>query len=256
MRRRRGEGEEIFEANVWPAVTDSVLLIASVFIVLSVVTMVFFVARLRGGPKDGDGKDTPLLCVSYVINNSVLFPTNGTWFRQPAAAERSIRGVLNDVPSEIERLKRYAASQNWDASGYFIVIEASGHADYRPYIVDTPYAGSDGNWALSTNRADSFIYMIQQILAHDDALRQKLGVHLDTTSPYHEAPFGSTILRASGYSSQAPSVAYTENLNGLSPFEKQARETKICDLNRRVEIRVYAQPAEVIRTRSRGPVTP
>jgi flagellar motor protein MotB len=235
------------ESNIWPAMTDSIMLIASVFIVLSVVTMVFFVSRARGGPRSGQGAKNSVLCQGYVMRGSQYFASGSARFRSEPALRGEVREILEHMTGVIDGLKTYADEQGWHGD-YFVVIEASGYADYRPLLTEQPYPISDGNWKLTSDRANALVYLIENVLQKDPSLKARLGFRADPR--YHEAQPGSTVLRAAGYSSQVPALSYATTIAAESnPLARRALEDDLCDQNRRVEIRAFAQRAYQVRER-------
>lgn len=219
----RGGDERRHDVNVWPAVTDTMLLMASIFIVLSVVTMVSVVSKVSPNWGKGTGGDE-LLSLTYHIQDGILFQSGKAALRP--AAPGVLRGLLQLVPDSLPSLRRYAERQNWKS--WYVVLEASGHTDADP-LRSALFPGGDGNWDLSTSRANAVIQTVERIVASDGSLRERLGIQ--TTGRFGEAAPGSTVLRAAGYSSHLP------------------QESNDKDANRRVEIRVYAEPEEVLRAR-------
>lgn len=224
MRRLQNEDEH-YAPNVWPAITDTVLLMASIFIVLSVVSMASMAKKLHDykEPKSGDSQ---VACRVVQIPGDSLFDKGQSEFRS-AAARSEIKSVLLDLPEHIESIRSYAESQGW--KDYYVIVEAGGHADDDPYLDE---GGRDKNWALSSSRAISVVLLMQQVLKSDASLRKKLGVALG------EAPPGSTVLRAAGYSYHLPLKSYSST--------KGSARVAVRSENRRVEIRLFAQPVGMV----------
>lgn len=226
MKRFGPAEDDHYAANVWPAVTDTILLMASIFIVLSVVTMANM-ARKFYDYKDPSKGSSQTLCVVWPLSGDRLFKT-GDYVLM--AGKDDIANILEKkLPPQIEKIRDYARSQKWGE--YYIVLEASGHADNVPYMKD----GVDQNWYLSAARANSVIHFIENRLKNNPALASKLSVAKGDGLP---AP-GSTILRAVGYSSYIPRTDF----RGRSGPDLLRAQTQ----NRRVEIRLFAQPVGTIR---------
>ena len=218
--------------NVWPAVTDAILLIGSIFIVLSVIMLVTLAVKTL--PKVGDVNGEAMLSLTYKIPAGIVFPSGSA---NPLPASQAVLDdILNDVPNRLPKIHSYARAQGW--TDYYVILEAAGHTDSDP-STSTFFPGGDGNWDLSSARANAIVHVLEGRLRANPALTQGLGVAIDLST--QQAPNMSTILRASGYSSHVPARPY----EGLSQTALQDAK----DFNRRVEIRLYAEPASILRTR-------
>lgn len=222
--------------NVWPAVTDAILLIGSIFIVLSVIMLVTLATKTL--PKSGEVNGEAMLSLTYKIPAGIVF-TSGS--ATPLPASRAVLDdILKDVPNRLGKIHAYARSQGW--SGYYVILEAAGHTD-SDQAPSALFPGGDGNWDLSSARANAVIHVVEDRLRANPALMQSLGVAINPET--QQAPNTSTILRASGYGSHLPARPY----EGLSDTSLQDAK----DFNRRVEIRLYAEPASLLRTHYDSP---
>lgn len=226
---------EVLEANVWPAVTDTMILMASIFIVLSVVAMASMARKLDDQLGEGKQRGETVKCVRYSIKEGMLFGDGQRDLRDAAKARKVVSEILRDIPDKevLGKLREFAKRQKDWKGQFYVIIEVAGHADYIPMRGNR--AGEDGNWSLSTDRANEVVHVIEQILKSDRSLRDSLGVKQNST--YNYAQSGSTVVRAAGYSSHLPSVLYKTG------SDKERRE------NRRVEIRVFVQPDYVVQLR-------
>lgn len=225
MSRRGWQKDDHYEANVWPAVTDSILLMASIFIVLSVVTMLTLANKLHDYEQQKAGHEGTL-CTTYAIDEKFLFDLGKSELVNPTASNALLKGVLTDMGKSRPEIIR-KAKEEW-GDRFYIVLEVAGHAD------DTGPASV--NWNLSTARAATVIMAIQGILKGDRDIRDALQVDDDAL-----AQNGKTILRAAGYSYHVPYIPVV----GLSKDQKKEARKR----NRRVEIRLFAQPVELVHRR-------
>lgn len=231
MRAFRAAEDDHYAPNVWPAITDTVLLMASIFIVLSVVSMTTLARKFYDYEKPSDG-ESQVACRVVQIPGDALFQT-GQYTLKSAAAKTEIQNVLGDLPEHIQAIKDYAETQGWQ--DYYVILEAGGHADDDPYVDG---AGNDENWRLSTARAITVVQEIESNLRRDPALRVRLGV----VGGSGEATPGSTVLRAAGYSYHLPFKTFAK-------VKGQARAVAR-NQNRRVEIRLFAQPVAMVHLNS------
>lgn len=234
MARLRNPDGGYYEANIWPAVTDTILLMASIFIVLSVVSMVSLVRKYADYDIPGKENDR-LQMVSYSIPSSMLFTTGHFELKDEKRCMAQVRSILTYMAEhDVQRFQKDAKERRWP-DGYFIVIEAAGHTDDVALGSSLAHQG-DGNWDLSAQRAARVVHVMEKALAQDRDLRKKLGI---AELSHGEATPGSTVLRVSGYSSHLPSTRYSAPKLTLS---------KIRDRNRRVEIRIFAQESGQVTT--------
>jgi flagellar motor protein MotB len=200
---------------------------ASIFIVLSVVSMTTLARKFYDYEKPSDG-ESQVACRVVQIPGDALFQTS-QYTLKSAGAKKEIRDVLADLPEHIQAIKDYAQAQGWE--DYYVILEAGGHADDDPYLDGS---GNDENWRLSTARAITVIQEIERNLRADSSLRAKLGV----VGGSGEATPGSTVLRAAGYSYHLP-------FKSFSKAKGRARADARSE-NRRVEIRLFAQPVAMV----------
>ena len=225
MSRRGWQKDDHYEANVWPAVTDSILLMASIFIVLSVVTMLTMANKLHDYEQQEAGHEGTL-CTTYAIDEKFLFELGKSELVNPKASTSLLKGVLTDMGQSRPEIIR-KAKEEW-GDQFYMVLEVAGHAD------DTGAASV--NWNLSTARAATVIMAIQGILKRDPTIKGALQVDDDAL-----AQKGKTVLRAVGYSYHVPYIP----IAGLDANNKNAARKR----NRRVEIRLFAQPIELVHRR-------
>lgn len=234
-RRRTWTDDEGSGANVWPAVTDSILLLASIFIILSVSAIVLYTQRtdpqrsLLADENAGAGQK-PLLATTYPIDEGFLFRP-GESVVSSRTARQDIADILRQMTGDIPRI-RGSASRAWRE--YFVVIEVAGHTDPDPFRAPGQPWHYDGNWDLSSNRADNVVHVIEEILAGDRALRGQLGF----PPPGGQGAVNCTILKAAGYASHVSRAVEPER----GPMTDAVKQE-----NRRVELALYAEPAYVVR---------
>lgn len=221
MAKFRASRDEHYSPNVWPAFTDAILLMASIFIVLSVVSMMSMAQKFYDYEEPDEGDSQTVCFLISLPSDGLLFATGDADLL--VKGKGAIKQVLPVLAERVAAIKAHAKSQEW--SDYYIILEASGHTDNDPRS-GTPHL--DGNWELANDRANAVIDLIQRHLKQPQhaALAKKLGIKSGKATP------GSTILRASGYSHHLP----VKNLK----HKKQ---------NRRVEIRLFAQPVDMVQVR-------
>lgn len=234
MRRHRGSDSSYLEHNVWPAVTDTMILMASIFIVLSVVSMVALSRKIDDSLGKGEEAGEKIVYVTYKIEADVLFRPGEHDFRSPREAESELLRILKDASqSETQKqLKNFAKAQKAWQGDFYLVIEVAGHADSDP--LNTAEAGLDNNWDLSARRSITVVHTMENLLSKSPKLKEQLGF---SEGPLSTATQGSTIIRAAGYSNHLPAQTYASKVATKS--EK--------DRNRRVEIRVFAQPSYFVK---------
>lgn len=231
---RHRSGESYLEANVWPAVTDTMILMASIFIVLSVVSMVALSRKIDESLGEGQESGEKIAYITYKIRADLLFQPGEDQFKSLPRARNELLSILRDAgkPKNLQELRNFARAQKTWSQQYYLVMEVAGHADCDP--LDTEEPGRDNNWDLSARRATRVVHTLEDLLREQAGLRQDLGF---SQSSLAEATMGSTILRASGYSNHLPSKSYQ------GPKARQEEK----NLNRRVEIRIFAQPAFALK---------
>ena len=234
MSRHRGSDSSYLEHNVWPAVTDTMILMASIFIVLSVVSMVALSKKIDENIGAGSEAGEKIAYVTYKIKADLLFRPGEHDFKSQPGAERELLKILKDAskPETQQQLRNFAKGQKTWGENYYIVIEVAGHADSDPLDTDEP--GTDNNWDLSARRSTTVVHTLEALLRDRSALKKGLGFN---EGPLAAAKSGSTIIRSSGYSNHLPSRQYSSTV--ATKDEK--------DLNRRVEIRVFAQPSFAVK---------
>ena len=230
MARFRASEDDHYAANVWPAVTDSILLMASIFIVLAVVSMMSMAQKFYDYEEPSQGESQTVCFQVSLPADKLLFSTNESDLLEKGKV--AIKSVLKLLVPQVAEIKKYAKSQGWGE--YYIILEASGHTDDQPLLRDRRL---DGNWALSAERAHAVVDLIERVVKDDEDLRKGLGIRGG------QAVSGSTVLRVSGYSSHLP-MAPIGGTKG--PALNKARGA-----NRRVEIRLFAQPVDMIQARSK-----
>jgi hypothetical protein len=198
-------------------------MMASIFLILAVVGFVLTSSHEdvdepdAGGPGQRHTADS-LLVVNYSIQGGLLFATDQDELRpgqaEQAQARAAILGILHDACREIPRLRRQFVRSSGCAD-YFVVVEAAGHADSTKSPQDTLGAY---NWKLSSRRGASVVQFIEALLAQPQNAPLK-----------RQLLRGDTLLRAAGYSSQLPVATPATHAH-----------------NRRVEIRLYIQPAYML----------
>ena len=234
MTRNRGYDSSPLEANVWPAVTDTMILMASIFIILAVVAMVTMAKKLDEQLGAGAGPGEKIKCTRYPIEADDLFDSGKFALKNKQLAKTRLLTILNDIPTQLDGLRAFADSQkDWEKK-YYVVIEVAGHADCDP--LGKPESGNDLNWDLSTSRSNTVVHSIEELLAANGELKKRIGMSLSKTT----ADPRSTILRAAGYSNHLPSKLYSKTPSN----EEKAG-------NRRVEIRVFVQPAYLVQLRDK-----
>jgi flagellar motor protein MotB len=126
------------------------------------------------------------------------------------------------VAAGIEDIRNYAESEGW--SEYYVILEVAGHTDNVP----NPGTGlRDGNWKLASERANTVLDYIEGYLEKDQGLKKRFNINSGQAQPK------STILRSSGYSHHLP-------------VESLKNKTQ----NRRIELRLFAQPVEMLHLRT------
>ncbi len=231
---RQRHSDSYLEANVWPAVTDTMILMASIFIVLSVVSMVALSRKIDESLGEGQESGEKIAYITYKIRADLLFRPGEDQFKSGARARKELLSILKDAgkPKNLQELRNFARAQKSWNKQYYLVMEVAGHADSDP--LDTEEPGRDNNWDLSARRATRVVHTLEDLLREEAGLRKELGFE---QSRLAEAALCSTILRASGYSNHLPSKSYR------GPQARQEEK----DLNRRVEIRIFAQPAFAVK---------
>lgn len=249
-RRKRGDAQPA-EANIWPAVTDSILLMASIFIVLAVSALVAISVKVDDKAGEGEDAGEKLICRTVTLSAQFLFDSGKSHFRDPAKARKELKARLLDLRDSLAGLRRYARQQKEWGGGHYLVLEVAGHTDLDPMSVGSREA-LDQNWELSGNRAVTVVHELESILYGDKALRDDFGVRLAWTSgsaQLVQAQTGDTVLRVAGYSSHVPVALYPD-----APRSTVAAATK--EENRRVELRLYAQPTYVLKSQPRPVKSP
>lgn len=239
--RVRGDMTEESQANVWPAVTDSVLLMASIFIVLAVTSMIFFASsQSRAVALEGDqgrNDEPPLLSAGYEFPTAQLFPLGESYLLDPAAARANVEALLEALAKSVPSMRKEAA--RGFPEGFLLVIEVSGHTDDQPFPTQRATLGRvDGNWSLSAERATTVVYLIEQVLADRPQLRRDLGMPSVGTPPQ----LGETIIRVCGYGPQLPQVPTVDASPGAQPIDAVAYREKQRAMSRRVEMLLHAEP--------------
>lgn len=239
MARRTFHQSHADEPNVWPAFTDTFLLMASIFLIMSVASIL--VARNLDAEIGGGNSGDQIIAMTYQIPEGILFPSGGSSLKPESA--RTITNILRDVPKHLSELGDYARKQHW--KDYYIVIEVAGHTD-SDNMPSRSRPGADGNWELSSDRAISVVDMMEHELRRDRSLKRDIGVSWDPNTG--EPPNHSTIIRASGYSSHMPYLSYEHQAN-YPHSELKAR-------NRRIEIRIFAEPSWILKQTAQISSTP
>ena len=223
------------EANIWPAVTDTILLMASIFLVLAVTASVFAmsgsgVVPLPANRRPHGSTKRPLLARGYAIPESILFASGKARLRDVASAERRLGATLVAIARSVPRIR--AVAQAAYGNAFYVVIEVAGHTDDTPFPLVTALGRVDGNWLLSAKRATTVVNLVELLLHRNPSLRTALGV-VDSSNP----PLGSTLVREAGYASYLPRDPWSVD----DPRRKKD--------NRRVEIVLHAQPLYALTTR-------
>lgn len=239
--KARVEITDEHQANVWPAVTDSVILMASIFIVLAVTSMIFFASsQSRAIALEGDqghNDEPPLLSASYEFPTAQLFPLGESYLLDPVSARANVEFLLEALAASVPNM-REQASRSF-AEGFHLVIEVSGHTDDQPFPQQRPTLGLvDGNWSLSAERATTVVYIIEKVLADRPLLRQQLGMPSPGSPPRH----GDTIIRVVGYGPQLPQIPQVDASAGGQPIDVVAYREKQRAMSRRVEMLLHAEP--------------
>jgi outer membrane protein OmpA-like peptidoglycan-associated protein len=229
MARFRASEDDHYAANVWPAVTDSILLMASIFIVLAVVSMMSMAQKFYDYEEPSQGESQTVCFQVSLPADKLLFKEGDSELLDEGKA--AIKSVLTLLVPQVNKIKKYAEGQGWGE--YYIILEASGHTDDQPLLRN---GRLDGNWALAAERAHAVVDLIERVLKNEPGKWNGLGVR-------NQAVSGSTVLRVSGYSSHLPMAPFA-NVKG--PALKDARTA-----NRRVEIRLFAQPVDMVQARSK-----
>lgn len=236
MARPRSSESYSSEANIWPAVTDSILLMASIFIVLSVVSLLSIARRVDDQAGAGEEGGDRTICEVVSLSEKFLFDTGRSEFRSPDDARGELKKKLYYLQPRLENLHRYARSQKDWNENYYLVLEVSGHTDYLPMARSKKT--EDGNWNLAAERAVTVAHELEDILRHSPELAKSFKIQLKKGTreapDQGTAPAKSMVLRVAGYSSHLPAVNY--------------KQPKAMEWNRRVELRLYAQPVYILRT--------
>ncbi len=230
MARPRSSASYESEANIWPAVTDSILLMASIFIVLSVIALVSIAKRVDDQAGAGEEAGDRVICEMVGLSEKLLFDQGQSEFRQRSAARSELVSKLTELSDKLEPLERYARSQKDWSQGYYLVLEVSGHTD------DVPDKRPYGNWGLGARRAVTVAHEIESILKDRPELHKKFDLKIREGGKQGTAEPGKMVLRVAGYSSHLPAVSYESNDLEIAR-----------GWNRRVELRLYAQPVYVVR---------
>ena len=133
------------------------------------------------------------------------------------------------------------ATAEW-GDKFYIVLEVAGHTDDTGVRGMTVEQSRNYNWGLATKRANTVVKLTEDILRNDDALRESLKVHLGPDPSNKD-----TILRATGYCYSAP---YAPILDSNGQKLKKPALTTARKQNRRVEIRLFAQPQPLVHRRA------
>ncbi len=242
MARRRRSESYPSEANVWPAVTDSILLMASIFIVLAVSSLIAVTQRVDDKAGGGAEPGEKLICKTVTLSAQFLFNSGESNFKNPGRARAELKARLLDLKAGLEGLRRYARQQKEWTQGHFLVLEVAGHTDLDP-LGRGGASALDLNWELSGQRAITVVHELEAILRADEALRSDFRIRLASqqgNAQLIQADLGETVLRVAGYSSHVPVAAYPA-------VPRQSVSDALKDINRRVEMRLYAQPIYVVR---------
>jgi hypothetical protein len=219
MARFLASQDDHYPPNVWPAVTDAILLMASIFIVLSVVSMMSMAQKFYDYDKPGAAESHTQCYLISLPADDLLFSSNDAGLLSDG--RKAIKEVLPKLADKVEDIRKYAESEGWP--DYYIILEVAGHTD------NIPRGGTrltDGNWELANDRANEVINLIENYLRDEKWLRDKFGIRKGKAEP------GSTILRSSGYSHHLPRKGLEDR-----------------DHNRRVELRLFAQPIDMVQVR-------
>jgi outer membrane protein OmpA-like peptidoglycan-associated protein len=229
--RRLSSQDEHYEANVWPAVTDSILLIASIFIVLSVVSMLTMAKKFHDYQFEKSGSEGTV-CLTWAVNEEHLFKVGKSTLKNETNAKTELKSILKKMADLREDLLPEAIKE-WGEGNFYIVMEVAGHTDEQ--------GDRDLNWKLSTNRAVTVIQLAEKLLREDTDLKKRLALDDDAL-----AQPGSTIIRAAGYCYSVPYQPVFDESGKKLPKDKleEARQA-----NRRVEIRLFAQPIPLVHRR-------
>lgn len=222
--------DDHYGANVWPAVTDTILLMASIFIVVSVISMVTIAKKLHDYEHRKAGHEGTV-CITYQIPEGLLFEFGQSTLKDAGKADSVLTNVLGRMAKRRDGIIKLADSE-WGAGSYFLVLEAAGHAD--------DVSGRNVNWRISTQRANAVIQRIEHLLSQNKNLYQELAIDDDAY-----ANPGKTILRATGY---CYSVPYRPVFDATGTKLTGAALKQARDANRRVEIRLFAQPVHIVQT--------
>lgn len=232
------------ETNVWPAVTDTILLLASVFIVLAVSSMIFYAAsQSRASVHEsgqGSSDEPPLLSKGYAISSEILFTSGQHGLLIPNTTRACVRSTLGLMAAAIPAMRGEALQRHGES--FHMVVEVAGHTDDDPYLTCDDQLGMvDGNWLLSSQRASALVHLIEQVLHDDNALREAMGM----PSIGMKVGPGQTIIRAVGYSSQVPHAvgAVSAASEPLRVREERQRH------DRRVELLLHAEPIYALTSR-------
>ena len=172
--------------------------------------------------EEPNAADSQTVC--YLVSlpsDGLLFQTGG--YALLPKGKRAIKEVLPVLAEEVQNVRKYAEAEGWP--DYYIILEVAGHTDNDPR---SHAKLLDGNWELANNRANEVVDLIERHLRSPEGarVRNKLGYKTKEAIP------GSTILKASGYSHHLP-----------------VKDLKNKKENRRVEIRLFAQPVDMVQVR-------
>ena len=241
MARPRGTETYVPEANIWPAVTDSILLMASIFIVLAVASLVAIVQKIDDQAGAGKEPGEKLICTTVALSAEFLFDPGKSNFKNSGQARKELITQLKKLGEGIDGVKRYARAQKDWSQGYYLVLEVSGHTDLDP-LASAEWPGGDGNWELSGQRAITVTHELESIFKQSDPLHSIFDIRLGSSSTASsvQARPGSAVLRVAGYSSHLPVTNYKD-------IQLAAVSEKVKQMNRRVELRLYAQPTYIVK---------
>lgn len=248
MARPRGGGYATAEANIWPAVTDSILLMASIFIVMAVISLVSVVQKVDDEAGSGDQEaGEKIVCSTKGLKEEVLFGSGKHEFKDLARARSVIKDTLSALKADVPGIRREANQHKEWNGAYFLVLEVSGHADLDPNLSGT----ADGNWLLSAQRAVTVANELESILRSSSELQEVFEIRQGSSTPKRATdvvtPLGKTIVRVASYSSHLPYRSYPDvsYVSGDPALQTPKQQ------NRRVELRLYAQPEYLLKVRDR-----
>lgn len=208
--------------NVWPAFADMLVLMTSV---LLLALLAILTAMHRPPETPGSGEGGKVMMHTQFFDDA-KFLRNKSNLKDAETKRQIIQFAREKLPAWVAQVRRDSPVQN-----FLVIVEVTGHADAEPVKGDRW-----GNWKLATERAQTVLQEIIVLTEQDAHFKNSLNFHPELLNPENQ----ETVFRVASFGQYLPSCPYPEanEFWAMNPTHRQ----KFTDPNRRVEIRVYAEP--------------